>query len=397
MSEQIQPLKTPTAKRRVIWVQNKPNHYFVEMLDSLNRRGNVEYFGVFLFPTPVGSTIFQVPANSPHVFLGDPKKHGGPVGYKRLGAEARDYVKNLEFCAAIVGGYDSRFKRWILRYCRSQGIPTALFVDSNIRTDRGRSFRKKLKRFAKRIFLHRIIHQVDRVIPCNRYGAVYWRYYGCPNSKVTRSTYFCAVDVPAALAVNREELFARYKLNTDCKLIFTAARLVPAKALHLMVEAFTKSGLAQKGWAWAVAGDGPLRQDLERMSEKLNGNAIRFLGIVPPVDIPPLMAQSEFFVLPSVYEPHGIVVEEAMAVGTPVIANRDCGAARDLVRQAKTGWLYSPSDAPSLLLALREAVGTERKTAHMAALCREEFTRWYTRYDPLVRIPQVVGAAVPPQ
>ncbi len=155
-----------------------------------------------------------------------------------------------------------------------------------------------------------------------------------------------------------------------------------------------ESGLAERGWAWAVAGDGPLRQALELQAGKLNGTAIRFLGVVAPVDIPSLMAQSELFVLPSVYEPHGIVVTEAMAVGTPVIANKDCGAARDLVRPGKTGWLYSPSDGASLLLALREAVGTERKAANMAASCREEFTKWYTRYDPLVRIPEIVRDAL---
>ncbi len=366
---------------RVIWLQNSADHYFVQMLDALNSTGDVEYFGVFLCPPPQGNVLYQLPKRAPYIFLGDPATPSGPASHRQLSKEAQDYIKKLEFSASIVGGYDSCFKRWVLRYCKSRGIPTALFADSNIRAERGRSMKKKLKRFAKRLFLRRIINQVDKVITCNRCGVAYWRYYGCPVNKIARSTYFCAVDAQAAQAVNREELFRRYKLDPECKLIFTAARLVPAKALHLMVDAFTQSGLADQGWVWAVAGDGPLRQQLERQAGCLNGNAIRFLGPVAPADIPPLMAQSELFVLPSVYEPHGIVVAEAMAVGTPVIASNDCGAARDLVRNGKTGWLFRSGDSAglrgTLSLAAGHCVGTSRK-------CMEFFDLWYSHFAPTV-------------
>jgi glycosyltransferase involved in cell wall biosynthesis len=382
-------------RKRVIWLQNSADHYFVQMLDALNSQGDVEYFGVFLCPPPQGNVLHQVPKISPHVFLGEPAKPGntGTPSHKTLGASARKFIEKLEFSAAIVGGYDSRFKRWVLRYCKSRGIHTAMFADSNIRAERGRSLKKRLKRFAKRFFLHRIIQQVDTVIPCNRCGVAYWRYYGCPAKKITRSTYYCAVDVPAALAVNRVELFARYRLDPDCKLIFTAARLVPAKALHLMVEAFSKSGLADQGWIWAVAGDGPLRQELESQvaEQSRRAGTIRFLGAVAPADIPPLMAQSELFVLPSIYEPHGIVVTEAMAVGTPVIASRDCGAARDLVRNGKTGWLFQSGDTTKLTDILLAAVRSESAQAEKSRGCKARFIAWYARYGPLTVVPALAG------
>jgi glycosyltransferase involved in cell wall biosynthesis len=352
----------------------------------------VEYFGVFLCPPPVGNVLYQTPQKAPFVFLGSAQHPTQPGTHKKLGASARAYIKNLEFSAAIVGGYDSRFKLWMLRYCKSRGIPTAMFADSNIRAERGRTIKKKLKRFAKRIFLRRIIQMVDRVIPCNRSGVAYWRYYGCPVNKITRSTYYCAVNIPAALAVNRTELFARYQLDPNSKLIFTAARLVPAKALHLMVEAFTKSGLAAKGWIWAVAGDGPLRQELERQAGALNASTIRFLGPVPPADIPALMAQSELFVLPSIYEPHGIVVMEAMAVGTPVIASDCCGAARDLVRRRKTGWLFKNGSAADLRRAIGFATGDTRGLNAVRPACQQEFANWYGRYSPVKVVPTLIAS-----
>ena len=390
-SEQVAEQK---PRPRVIWLQNAADHYFVQMLDALNAQGDVEYFGVFLCPPPQGNVLYQVPKHAPYIFLGDPTTPPGPAIHRRLGKEAREYIKKLDFSAAIVGGYDSRFKRWVLQHCQARGIPTALFADSNIRAERGRKLNKRIWRFAKRLFLHRIINQVDKVIPCNRCGVAYWRYYGCPVNKIARSTYFCAVDVPAARAVNREDLFARYKLDPECKLIFTAARLVPAKALHLMVEAFSQSGLAQQGWVWAVAGAGPLRNDLEKQAGKFNGNAIRFLGPIKPEDISALLAQSTLFVLPSIYEPHGIVVEEAMAVGTPVIAGDCCGAARDLVRNGETGWLFKTGDATSLRLVLAEATRNAESLASKRSACMVEFRKWYGQYGPVKVLPKMIAKYV---
>ncbi|MGC9261582.1 MAG: glycosyltransferase, partial [Phycisphaerae bacterium] len=389
---------------RVIWLQNQADHYFVQMLDALNATGDVEYFGVFLCPPPQGNVLYQTPKISPYIFLGDPATPPGPANHRHLGKEAREYIKKLEFFAAIVGGYDSRFKLWVLRHCQSRGIPTALFADSNIRAERGRDMKKRAWRSAKRLFLRTIINRVDRIIPCNRSGVAYWRYYGCPSSKIARSTYFCAVDVPAAQAANREEIFARYELDPKCNLIFTAARLVPAKALHLMVEAFSRSGLADKGWVWAVAGAGPLRQELESQAAERSRRTgtIRFLGPVKPADIPGLMAQSQLFVLPSIYEPHGIVVTEAMAVGTPVITGDCCGAARDLVRPGRTGWLFKTGDATSLRMVLAQATHNAGQLAEIRGVCREEFRKWYNQYGPVQVVPKLAAdlfakkAVVPP-
>ena len=197
----------------------------------------------------------------------------------------------------------------------------------------------------------------------------------------------------ATQSADRGELFRRYGLGPASRLIFTAARLIPAKALHLMVDAFKTSGLPEQGWVWAVAGGGPLRAELEARAGKYNGSAIRFLGPVAPADVSTLMAESELFVLPSTYEPHGIVVMESMAVGTPVIASDCCGAARDLVKQGVTGWMFRSGDAEDLQRVLLEACGTPDAVRRVSVACRENFRRWYRRYSPVAVVPKIVGAA----
>ena len=106
------------------------------------------------------------------------------------------------------------------------------------------------------------------------------------------------------------------------------------------------------------------------------------------------MAQSELFVLPSTYEPHGIVVMESMAVGTPVIASDCCGAARDLVKQGVTGWMFQSGDAADLQHVLQSACGTPDAVREVSVACRENFWRWYGRYGPMVVVPEVAAKLV---
>jgi glycosyltransferase involved in cell wall biosynthesis len=391
MAAEPKPTAPAVRRPRIIWLQNAPDHYFVQMMDALNAGGDIEYFAVFLCPPPTGNVLHQSPTIAPYKFLGDP---AAPAGRRRLIRGARDFIADTNFSGAIVGGYDTGFKRWVLRHCRRRGIATALFADSNIRGERGKTAKKRLRRFAKRIFLRWVIRHVDAVIPCNRSGVAYWRYYGCPREKIIRSTYYCAVDVAATQSANRAELFPRYHLDPGSRLIFTAARLIPAKALHLMVDAFKTSGLPEQGWVWAVAGAGPLRAELEARAGKHNGSAIRFLGPVAPADVSALMAESELFVLPSTYEPHGIVVMESMAVGTPVIASDCCGAARDLVKQGVTGWMFQNGDAADLQRALLAACGTPDAVKRVSVACRENFARWYRRYGPMVIAPKVAASLI---
>ncbi len=132
-----------------------------------------------------------------------------------------------------------------------------------------------------------------------------------------------------------------------------------------------------------------------RSLNRPRAGTIRFPGAVAPADIPALMAQSELFVLPSVYEPHGIVVAEAMAVGTPVIASRDCGAARDLVRNGKTGWLFKSGVAAELARVL-SLIGTDPLSLRaLRFACESGFASWYFNYSPLRVLPRLTHIGGP--
>jgi len=101
---------------------------------------------------------------------------------------------------------------------------------------------------------------------------------------------------------------------------------------------------------YLIAGDGPLRDQLQERAAALNlRDEVRFLGFVS--DTPGFLSQLDIFLLPSLYEGLGVAALEAMAAGKPVIASRAGGLA-ELVAEGETGLLVAPKDAEGLAQAI---------------------------------------------
>ena len=373
-----------TGKPVVLWLQPGPEHYFVAMLDKLNTMsGSVRFHALYLNDEKPNSAPQLVLKHTPATFVGSRRASNGIA--------ARSVLDAISFDAAVVGGYNTAFRRAAIRYCGTRGLPVVMFADSNLRSDRGTAIKTKLKRLVKHLYLRRLCRSLDAIVPCNRLGIAYWRYYGAQPRQIHRSTYFCSLpDLAAAEQTSRARVLERYQIPINSRVLFTAARLVPVKALHLMIQAFTEAKFGDKGWIWLIAGSGPLRDELTAAAKRAAGDRIRFLGFVPPEDVKALARHSELFVLPSIYEPHGIVVPEALAVGTPVIASDICGAAHDLVEEGKTGWIFKNGSVQSLREKLVLATDNLEGLAAMRPACRARFLAWYERFGPEHVFPELL-------
>ena len=128
------------------------------------------------------------------------------------------------------------------------------------------------------------------------------------------------------------------------------SRIAPEKGTHLAIEAAKKAGLPI-----LVAGkvDRVDREYFRAMVEPLiDGDAVRFLGEVSREQTKALMAEARALLLPIVWdEPFGLVIVEAMATGTPVIAFRR-GSAPELIRDGETGFLVPEGDVDAMAAAV---------------------------------------------
>jgi glycosyltransferase involved in cell wall biosynthesis len=116
--------------------------------------------------------------------------------------------------------------------------------------------------------------------------------------------------------------------------------------------------------ALMLVGDGPERQRLQAMaSESPFAADVHFPGLKSSKDLIPFYAYAGCFVLPSTREPWGLVVNEAMASGLPVLVSERCGCAADLVLQGMSGFTFNPQNEAALTnkLMTMEALTPEQR------------------------------------
>jgi colanic acid/amylovoran biosynthesis glycosyltransferase len=134
--------------------------------------------------------------------------------------------------------------------------------------------------------------------------------------------------------------------------IFCAARLSPEKGLEFLIHALRLLKNQGHGLQLRLAGDGPKRDELARLTNELElSDRVHFLGFLDEDEIIHELQDCDLFVLPSFVEGLPVSVMEAMAMGVPVIATNIAGTS-ELVEDGRTGLLVRPSDSQALADAI---------------------------------------------
>lgn len=143
-------------------------------------------------------------------------------------------------------------------------------------------------------------------------------------------------------------------------------RLVDTKGVDVLAAAYKAYRAASPDpWPLVVVGIGPMDEELAAIP------GTELLGFVKPADLPDVMRESGCLVLPSRFEPWGVVVQEAAAAGQAVVCTSACGAASRLVLDGYNGRVVAPDDAPRLAQAMQWVA--EADPEHRALMSRRSF------------------------
>ena len=129
---------------------------------------------------------------------------------------------------------------------------------------------------------------------------------------------------------------------------------------------------ALPGTRLALVGDGPYRQQLERLFE---GTPTTFVGYLAGEELASAYASGDAFLFPSSTETLGLVLLEAMAAGCPVVGARR-GGIPDIVSDGVNGFLYDPDKEGSLTTAVANLLGEADTRRALRLAAREEAERW---------------------
>lgn len=130
-------------------------------------------------------------------------------------------------------------------------------------------------------------------------------------------------------------------------------QLIERKGVDLLIEAFTRVATEYPDVGLTLVGEGPLRSHLLSQIPEHVRSRVHFAGFHAPHELPALFGKADVFVLPSRHDGWGVVVNQAIAAGLPVICTSAVGAAADLVRHGENGFVVPPGDAERLAQALK--------------------------------------------
>jgi glycosyltransferase involved in cell wall biosynthesis len=232
----------------------------------------------------------------------------------------------------------------------------------------------------KKSVLPYIFRLADAVIVPSTGGVKFMRALGIPEQRVHLTPYVVNNDwwLEQAAQVDRAKVRRQWQIPAEAPVVLFCAKLQPWKRPQDILHAFARIHVL--GTYLVFAGDGPLQTELEAAAQALHVfERVRFLGFVNQSQLPAVYRASDLFVLPSEYEPFGVVVNEAMLCGCPVVVSDQVGARYDLVRDGETGRVYPSQDINALVEILQNLLVNPENLKQMGKKAHKRMETWSPR------------------
>ncbi len=261
-----------------------------------------------------------------------------------------------------VAGYAHPAMRAAARWARRRGVPCILMSDSQ-RCDRRRWW--PLER-AKALWIR---HHYPAAFVAGERAAAYLRGLGVAPERIWKG--YDVVDNAFFATHAREARWraqaALLRHGVEGPFFIYVGRLAPEKNLASLLRAHgAYKTQRETPWDLVLVGDGPLGRRLRALGKP----GTHFLGSLEPGDLAGLYGAAGALVLPSLSEPWGLVVNEAMAAGLPAIVSERCGCVPELVRPGQSGWVFDPLREDELVDAMLRMSGPETDRAALGDTAR---------------------------
>jgi 1,2-diacylglycerol 3-alpha-glucosyltransferase len=236
-----------------------------------------------------------------------------------------------------VAGYADVGMRQAAAWARREGARTVLLSDSQACDSPRRAWRE----WAKRQWVSR---HFDAAFVSGATAALYAQSLGIPRHLIWRG--YDVVDNDhfaggATASPPEPDLPAHFFLYVG--------RFSPEKNLPRLLQAFRGvcADPELSSWGLVLVGGGPQEPELRRAAEPM-GDRVRFAGFQQLERLPPYYGRAAALVLPSLSEPWGLVVNEAMAAGLPVLVSTQCGCVNELAFPGINAILADPLDVDTI-------------------------------------------------
>lgn len=295
-------------------------------------------------------------------------------------------LRSREWDAFFWEGANANWSGYLAaHWCRRRGIPNICWLKGYFTPQNA------LRRFVNRLQLH----TAHAFVPYGDSTHEFLKAYGVQPEQIVRA--YNTVDVET-IAANRERLLQQGQSMLETigweqarPLIACVGRVIPEKRVRDAVEVIALLQREGHSAYLLVVGDGPERTVLEQLACKMGlQSQVHFTGRVPEDGDSAALAVADVAVFPGV---HGLAINQAMALGTPVVVADLPGPDGEMVRHRETGWRYPLGDlqafAEAILLALLSPDRARVLTnAQAEILQRRNLARYAEAFVEAVRVAQ---------
>lgn len=297
------------SRTKVLFLYTTPSQYFLNCLKHLALLPKVDIQVVF---KNTNHTFFKALFVNHRIICASK-----PPSFQALLNFCLNFKPNIIF---ISGWVDKEYLR-IGRLYHKQGVTIIGLSDTLIK----RNVRQYLGKWYSRYYLKNIF---TAFWVTGKEAKELIRYLGWKNEPVFQGFY----------TIDHLTFYPSPVKNKTPSFLFVG-RLEKIKGVEILIAAYQwYRSIVQKPWALKIAGTGSLQKKLPHLQ------GIQYLGHLDNSKLAKIYNQSACFILPSLYEPWGVVIHEAAASGLPLILSNNCGANELFFQPNVNGWLWENRD-----------------------------------------------------
>jgi len=261
--------------------------------------------------------------------------------------------------AVAVPGWSYPGALTALRWCGQRRTPAVTMAASARRDFTRRWWKEQVKKRVVRHFSAGLVGGARHEAYLQELGISADRVF--LGYDVVDNNHFCE----GAQRARAEEDARREQFSLPDRYFLSVSRFVPKKNLPRLIMAYARyrRRAPNPPWDLVLVGEGPERSSIEREIREGIQEHVHLPGFKPYEELPIYYGLADAFVHASTREQWGLVVNEAMAAGLPVLVSEQCGCAPDLVVEGSNGYTFDPDGVSELARLLRRVAhsDTDRK------------------------------------
>lgn len=246
------------------------------------------------------------------------------------------------------------------------------------------NYRPGWKKVVKKALLTGLFNKIACFLTIGTLNAEYYKHYGVSERKMFLTPYTVNNEFFSGkcneLKDQRSELKAINGITPECPVILYAAKMIPRKRAMDLLKAYELMRNKTKA-ALVFVGDGGEKGNLELYAKEHRLENVYFVGFKNHTELPDYFSIGDIFALPSTDEPWGMVINDAMNFGLPIITTDMVGAAPDLVKHGENGFIYPVGDIDKLAGCLSRLIDDDELRGRMGKRSLDIISKWSFRED----------------